>query len=66
MYAIQFLWMTVVEAYLTNCGVSFQESTDVEEDEEEEERVSVLREEPNRDISGGSRFAPPSCIFWFF
>lgn len=36
------------DGILTNCGFSFQESTDLEEEEDEDDKVSVLREAHGR------------------
>lgn len=38
-----------VDVLLTNCGVSFQESTDIDEEEDDDDKVSGLKKEHERE-----------------
>lgn len=46
---------------LTNCHVCFQESTEVDEEEDDDDKVSVPRESPDRE---GTLFFVVVVVFW--
>jgi hypothetical protein len=51
------------DGLLINCGISFQEIADIEEEEDEDDKVSVLIKEPEKDKNVGNRSSPPGCVY---